>query len=823
MSVNGREAIFSAALGEISFGRDDSCLVRLALEHVGPRHLLLRYDGDRWTVESPDPAHGVFLDGQQITRLPIAGSLPLRLGDPHDGPLVELAPASTRTLDQLTHDFDGAQAVLDGHTGARPRDDPRAPGGTFALTAPIVRIGRDPTSNIVVDDLLVSRRHAELRRGEAGGYDIVDLDSHNGTFVNGHRITRQTLAALDVILVGSHAYRLVGNELQPVADSGDVAYAAVGLSVRLADGTVLLDDVSFSLEPRSMLAVIGPSGSGKSTLMNALTGFRFATEGDVRYDDQSLYANYDALRRRIGFVPQDDVVHTELTAREALTYAAALRFAADTDASERRRRVQDVIDELGLDHRADIPVGQLSGGQRKRVSVALELLSEPSLLFLDEPTSGLDPNYERGVMEILRALADRGRTVVVITHSTQSLRLCDRVLVLAPGGKLAYFGPPQLVAAYFERREYAEVFSELDEHPETDWGARFRAHPAYEQYVRRGGVAESAANGSSEEPALAAPPAVAAAAATHVLRSRGWFKQYVTLTRRSFAVLAADRRNLALVLAQAPVLGLLMLVALPSGELAPAPASQLRLISQASLVLLVVVLGVTWLGMSNAVREIAKELPIFRRERAGGLSISAYVASKATTLGVVTVLQAAVLVALATADQGGPVYASILGWPLGELVLGAALAGIAAMCIGLLISALARTSDRATTVLPVVLVFQLVLALGGVFPQIGNKPVLKQLGYVSSARWGFAIVASTSDLNNLQALTGVLTRTPSVNLRDPAPLFTALATGDRGDPSWDHTPAAWWKDAAALAAIAAVALAATGLALRRIDPGRRAG
>ena len=230
-------------------------------------------------------------------------------------------------------------------------------------------------------------------------------------------------------------------------------------------------------------------------------------------------------------------------------------------------------------------------------------------------------------------------------------------------------------------------------------------------------------------------------------------------------MLAADRRNLVLVMAQAPVLGLLMLVALPGGELAPAPASQLRLISQASLVLLVIVLGVTWLGMSNAVREIAKELPIFRRERAAGPSISAYVASKATMLGAITILQSAVLVALATADQGGPVYASVLGWPLGELMIGAVLAGLAAMCIGLLISALARTSDRATTVLPVVLVFQLVLALGGVFPQIGNKPVLKQLGYVSSARWGSPRVASTTDLNNLQALTGVLTRTPSVNLQ----------------------------------------------------------
>ena len=433
-----------------------------------------------------------------------------------------------------------------------------------------------------------------------------------------------------------------------------MAYAAVDLSVRLPGGTVLLDDVSFSLEPRSMLAVIGPSGSGKSTLMNALTGFRFATDGDVRYDDQSLYANYDALRRRIGFVPQDDVVHTELTARSALTYAARLRFAADTDAEEREHRVQQVIAELGLGERADVPVGRLSGGQRKRVSVALELLTEPALLFLDEPTSGLDPNYERSVMEILRELADGGRTVIVITHSTQSLRLCDRVLVLAPGGRLAYFGPPQLVAAVLRATRVRRGLRRARGALVTPTGAPVSAR------IPSSTSTCDAVGHSDRGPAArrhGRPPPPRRACHDARSTSRGWFKQYATLTRRSFSVLAADRRNLALVMAQAPVLGLLMLVALPGGELAPAPASQLRLISQASLVLLVVVLGVTWLGMSNAVREIAKELPIFRRERAAGLSISAYVASKATILGAITILQSAVLVALATADQGGPVYA----------------------------------------------------------------------------------------------------------------------------------------------------------------------
>ena len=300
---------------------------------------------------------------------------------------------------------------------------------------------------------------------------------------------------------------------------------------------------------------------------------------------------------------------------------------------------------------------------------------------------------------------------------------------------------------------------------------------------------------------------------------RGRWHQFVALSRRYAAVIVADRRNLALLLGQAPLLGLLLLVALPSGQLASSPASQLRLVSQASLVLLVVVLGVSWLGMSNAVREIAKELPVFRRERAAGVSLISYLGSKAFVLGAITVLQAVVLVALALSAQHGPARAVVLGWPLGEMMAIASLTGIAAMAIGLFVSAAAKTPDRATTVLPIVLVFLLVLALGGVFPSIGNKPVLKQLGYVASTRWGFAGLASTSDLNNLQAVTGVLTRTPAVNVDDPSALFRAFRRRYRGDPLWEHSSSALLADAAALAGITLVALLGAGVILRRDRPG----
>ena len=671
-----------------------------------------------------------------------------------------------------------------------------------------MRIGRDPDSDLVVDDLLVSRRHAELRRRGDGSIEVVDLDSFNGTYVNGHRVDHVVLQEHDVVMVGSHSYRLAGGWLEEEVDTGEIAFAASGLTVRLPTGQLLVDDVEFSLDARTMLGIVGPSGAGKSVLVKALAGLVVANEGDVLYDHTSLYASYEALRRRIGYVPQDDIVHTDLTVRRALAYAADLRFPPDVDRAERLRRVDEVIAELDLSHRESVRIARLSGGQRKRVNVALELLTKPSLIFLDEATSGLDPHYERSLMELCRQLADGGRTVIVVTHTMQSLRLCDRLLILARDGQMAYFGPPQLAAAYFDRADLADVFRTLSEGQATSWKERFREHEYYEQYVQR--EAAPAEREEVETTDLRPPPV-----------RRGWWRQFTTLSLRYAAVLAADRRNLALMLLQAPLLGLLMLAALPSHQLSPAPPSEFRLISQASLVLLVIVLGTTWLGLSNAIREIAKELPIYRRERVAGLSLSAYIGSKVAVLGVVTIVQAVVLVAIATSRQGASGDGALTGWPLGELMVVAAFAGLAAMAAGLFISAAAGTTDRAVTVLPIALVFLLVLALGSVFPQIGRRPVLNQLGYLASTQWGFAGMASTVDLNDLQAVTGVLTRVDSINVDNPAPLFRAVHQGDRGDPRWDHDANAWLTACGALLGLTLMAAFAAGLALRRDEAGRR--
>ncbi|MFC7614392.1 ATP-binding cassette domain-containing protein [Actinokineospora soli] len=391
--------------------------------------------------------------------------------------------------------------------------------------AATITIGRAPECAVVLTDVLVSRHHAELRQ-VGGRWQLVDLGSWNGTHVNGKRITTAEIGPDDVIGIGHALFRLSGDKLVEYTDDGDIGFAASDLVVTRS-GKRLLDGVGFTLPQRSVLAVVGPSGAGKSTLLGALTGQRPADTGHVHYAGRDLYEAYDELRQRIGLVPQDDILHPQLTVRRALRYAAELRFPADTPAEDRERRVEEVLAELGLSGHAEQRISTLSGGQRKRTSVALELLTRPSLLFLDEPTSGLDPGMDKSVMQTLRALADGGRTVVVVTHSPAQLDLCDRVLVLAPGGKPAYFGPPGEALAYFGQADFADMFLLLDQSRDVDWAKRFRESPVHARYL--GPAAPAAAPVATRQPPerrRAQQPA---------------WRQFAVLCRRYLAVIAADR------------------------------------------------------------------------------------------------------------------------------------------------------------------------------------------------------------------------------------------------------------------------------------------
>ncbi|MEX1008740.1 MAG: ATP-binding cassette domain-containing protein [Acidimicrobiia bacterium] len=788
-TVAGRD--IDVADGAVLGRRDDA---EILVDHVlvSRSHAVLRRTSTGWVLEDLGSSNGTFVDGERVERVVITATVGVRLGDPVEGPLVELRPLVPEPAVAVpVSTAQAKQSVI------------------YRPVSTTVRIGRAPDNDLVIDDLLVSRHHAELQVGATGTGEIADLGSHNGTFVNGQLVDRAAVRELDVIGIGHHQLRFVDGALEENVDTGEISFEAFGLTVRLGDGRVLLDNVSFALDRNTFLAVVGPSGSGKSTLLNALTGFKPATEGTVLYDGRDLYAEYEELRSRLGLVPQADIVHPELTVRRALEFAAALRFPPDVTRAQRSERVDEVLAELGLTERADVVIEQLSGGQRKRVSVAYELLTRPSLLLLDEPTSGLDPGYERSLMESLRALADDGRTVIVVTHSIASIELCDRVLFLAPGGRVAYFGPPRRAAEFFRRDDIEEVFQDLGSQTERDWTGEFAATDDYRRFV------EEPIAHAGDQPAPAQP--VEAGARAFVRRR--WFRQFTTLCRRYLAVLVSDRRTLALLVLQAPVLGLLMLWRLPSGELGPPPQNTLRLLSSASIVIFNLVIGATWIGMSNSAREIVKELPQFRRERAAGLSLSAYLASKVAVLGAITMLQIIVFTLIATASQKGPNDAVALGSGKVELAVGIAIAAIAGMSLGLLISAAARTTEQAMTVLPVVLIAQMVLASGAVFPDVTERVGLRQAREVVTAQWGFSAAAATADLNQIQAFNNRVRALRQVDLNKPEQIISAVSQPTKGPSRWAHRLGPWLTDIAVMLALSLAALIAAGLLLARRDPG----
>jgi ABC transport system ATP-binding/permease protein len=708
-------------------GRDPMSDIVIDDARVSWHHAVLHPEDGHWTVQDEHSTNGTFADGRRVHAWDVGPGCELRLGNPADGPRVVLsgppaAPAaperpSAVSMPALTGTF-------------------RQPTTVRPLPTRTVRIGRAADNDLVIDDLVVSRHHAELRAHADGGYEIADLGSHNGTYLNGLPVTTARLGPGDIVGIGHSAFCMVGDELQEYIDTGEVSLDVQDLAVVVDRGRrTLLDGVSFPVGEKCLLAVVGPSGAGKSTLLNALTGQRPADRGTVLYDGRDLYRDYAELRQRIGLVPQDDILHAQLTVRAALAYAAELRFPQDTARAERRARVDEVIRELGLEQRAGQPVHSLSGGQRKRVSVALELLTKPSLLFLDEPTSGLDPGMDRSVMHMLRGLADDGRTVVVVTHSVLSLDVCDRLLVLAPGGKIAYYGPPGDALAFFGFEQWPEAFEAFERDRDRDWAGEYRRSPLHRRYIDNStGQPRLPRSG----PVVVAPPP----------RPRSRAAQLGTLVRRYTAALAADRTFLAIMIALPFVMGA-MARALAGSRLTGETAMN---------ALLILCVGGVLTGAANAVRELVKERVIYRRERAVGLSRSAYLMSKVVVLGTVTVVQAVVLtlVALLGVDLNTPGGAGVLLPPLVEIALAVALLAFTAMMLGLLVSALVRKEEVTMPLLVLLAIVQVVFC--GALLRLHGVPGLEQFAWLVPARWALGAMAGTVGLARL--VPGELTTDP---------------------------------------------------------------
>lgn len=805
---------------------------------VSWRHATIAWNGRGWGIEDHGSTNGTYVRGARVQQAELVPGTPVHLGNATDGPRLNpvagaaaAAPAPQPAVAQQasapayaqqpqaqqqapqqpweqqvqqTPPFpqQQVQQAQQPHQ-AQPfpqQQHQQQPGGggtpgygdhrsptTFHQLAlgHVMRIGRALENELVVSDLQVSRHHAEFHSMPGGRFEIRDLGSHNGTYVNGQPLAKSGTALLgpnDIVGVGHSTFRIVGDRLEEFVDTGDVSFSARHLTVTVDGGKQILKDVTFGVPEKSLIGVIGPSGSGKSTLLKALTGYRPANEGDVLYDNRNLYKQFAELRQRIGLVPQDDILHKELKVSTALKYAAKLRFPGDTAESERAARINEVLRELKLDIHKDKKITSLSGGQRKRVSVALELLTKPSLIFLDEPTSGLDPGMDRDVMQLLRGLADDGRTVLVVTHSVAELAICDKLLVMAPGGSVAYFGPPDEALNFFGYSTWADVFSAFESYRDYDWAGRWKGSQHYQLYA-------------ADIDAVAPQSVQPAVQSTRPPKPQGWGSQLWTLMRRYMSVIASDKGFIGLMLILPAVLGVVSVVIPAKFGLAP-PVAPSRFNGDAGTIMLILAVGMCFSGAANSVRELIKERVIYERERATGLSRSAYLASKVIVLGVITAIQGVIICAIGFYPRDLPAEGLLMP-PAVEICLSVIALGFTSMMFGLVISSLVKTAEKTMPLLVMFAIVQVVFT--GILFQVYDSPGLEQFAWLMPSRWAIAAAGTTLNL-------GVLM--PPWDAENPT----------NTDPLWDATAGQWGLNITILLLLGVACGFAVQRLLRRHEP-----
>jgi ABC-type multidrug transport system ATPase subunit/pSer/pThr/pTyr-binding forkhead associated (FHA) protein len=598
-------------------------------------------------------------------------------------------------------------------------------------------IGRSPENDLQLSYRTISRHHARIRRvGDTEEYVIEDLDSSNGTVVNDELIAPGELHPLhpgSTLRIGPIKLIFAPETVQLVDESRDLRLDALHLNQFVGKGTNLLQDISLAVLPREFVALVGVSGAGKSTLMNALAGFWPASDGVVLVNGTDLYQRFDVFRTDLGYVPQDDIIHKELTAEKALDYAARLRLPPDMTAAERKEAVTAELEILGLTERKDVRVGSLSGGQRKRVSIGVERLTRPGLFFLDEATSGLDPGTENRLMRLLRQLADEGQTIVLITHATKNVMLCDQVIFLAAGGRLAYFGPPGEALAHFGVAAFDEIYEQLEEErsPEA-WAELYRQSPQY-----RGYVVKRLRDKYGERLEARPEPQTRLAAGAKVKRPSA-LRQFGVLAARYLDIIRTDRINLLLMLLIAPVLGAMDLIAWPRETYDPVEGDAAR----AMVMLFLAVIIPFLIGALGSVREVVKERAIYRRERTVNLRIVPYLLSKVAVGFLFALYTAAALLILKLIS----VDFSHLG--MGDLALVyliLLLAVASGVMWGLLISAVAPREEQAMLLLIVIVVVQMVFS-GGILPldQLGTAGEV--IGGITSSKWTFEAMVDVTQV-----------------------------------------------------------------------------
>jgi ABC-type multidrug transport system ATPase subunit len=619
--------------------------VDLVLSHpeVSRRHCRILFEQETWFVEDLGSQRGTAVNGNRIS-----GRTTLKPGDQIQiGPVTLAFGIGSEEPSVVTELANPVGSVF--FKGVPTADIPLGSDLVF---------GRSDEVDVLLSDPVVSRRHAMIEAGP-NGYRLLDLHSKSGSFVNGRRFDEHDLVIGDQVQLGPFFFIYDGRRLVRVRRLSVGRIIAIGLT-RQGDSGPILNRAGFVAEPGQFIGILGPSGAGKTTLLDALSGLRPAETGRVRFDQTDLYKNLGQLRSLFGYVPQDDIVHSDLTVREALTFAARLRLPAGTPRPEILRLVDHTIASLGLADRVNLKIGRLSGGQRKRVSVGVELLSRPPLLFLDEPTSGLDPLAEFKLMELLRRLADTGCTVICTTHVMENVYLMDQIAIVSEG-RVVFQGPPDEARSKFGVARLSSLYDALQ--------------------------SIESKNLPSFEPTLPEEPDQDTPAAAPLAKNRRALSLPILL-QRQLAIFKADSKNLIILLAQPIIIGALVAWAANDAQLQEFFAY----------------IATLWFGCSNSAQEIVKEMPIYRRERLVGLGRFSYLTSKFVWMAGLTAIQSLLLYGTIAIGRLG--VHGAFQWQIVGLILLA----FAATGIGLTMSAFARSPMQAIMLVPLLLIPQILFS-----------------------------------------------------------------------------------------------------------------
>ncbi len=607
----------------------------------------------------------------------------------------------------------------------------------FKLRNNAVVIGRDPKADLVLNVGGISLFHGKIIY-ENEKYYILENSGTKGIYVNGERIIgKRKLENRDIIFIGNAKLIYDDNLLYYSKSQKSVPIDVINIGkdvVHKKSLRKILRDINFSIKPNEFVAIIGGSGTGKSTLMNGICGMSRPSEGNVLYDNEELYENYDALKSLIGYVPQEDIVHKDLTLYKMLMYTAEIRMPNDSTKEERIKRVNEVIDMVELKGREDTLIKKLSGGQQKRASIAVELISDPSVFFLDEPTSGLDPGTERNLMNTLKKLTYRNKTVIMITHMTMNINLCDKLIILGEGGRLCFFGDPKGALDFFGVSDFVDIYDKLMDNA-NQWQLKFENSNYYEkkQFIN------SKKNTKDDK--------------KRNKNKTSSFKQLIVLSKRYLEILFSDKRRLGILLIQAPLLAILLSFVSYNTNY-QGEVTVFKYAGEAKSFLFALSCAAFWIGILNSIQEICKERDILKRELMANLKILPYVFSKLLVLGTLCIFQSVFLIFIS--------LIILRGLPPGNLginsyfgmYLNTFLTAFSAACLGLLVSGVSKNSDRAMTMAPIILMPQILFS-GIAFNLKGYADYFSN---IINCKWsvkGFCIIANINKLPLNKDSTGV--------------------------------------------------------------------